>query len=84
MFSDEESLESDSCSLTSWIVMDLLLMTGLVMQVYPSLAKTVTKLHSSVSTFVPKIKGCQILIRYGFLRHYFKLSLVLRKMTLLI
>ena len=32
MFSDEESLESDSCSLTSWIVMDLLLMTGLVMQ----------------------------------------------------
>ena len=36
------------------------------MQVYPSLAKTVTKLHSSVSTFVPKNKGCQILIRYDF------------------
>ena len=72
MFSDEESLESDSCSLTSWIVMDLLLMTGLVMQVYPSLAKTVTKLHSSVSTFVPKIKGCQILIRYDlFLDNHF-------------
>ena len=43
------------------------LINYLVMQVYPSLAKTVTKLHSSVSTFVPKIKGCQILIRYDFL-----------------
>ena len=61
MFSDEESLESDSCSLTSWIVMDLLLMTGLVMQ-KGNLLKGIDKKTINVSTAEKYTKCTSILL----------------------